>query len=329
MENEHTLEGIEPDNLLAVLALLGFLRSVQQAEPTWQLRAWWSGSPLRPRVKARVAVTQEQLAEAAARGCQALAEVHAFGDHNDLDHTPAEARSLLTESSREAEPGNRASADLFSALMSDVTFKDEKIRATPYCALFGQGHQHFLERLNTVPRGILPKELAKGKKPPNLNSPAKITEALFQPWARVDATQSFRWDPFEDRRYALRFADPSTDKGLTVHGANRLAAIALPLLTAVPVLERGGLRLAAIGSQFGKRGVVSIRWPIWDRPATLDAIRAMWATRGDRTFAAERISAGKFFCFTRGEEQARNSSGTGSSPVPIPNSAKVKEGRKK
>lgn len=300
---EHVLAGIEPDNLLASLALLGFLRAVRHAEPDWLLRAWWAGQPLRPRVRTAVPVTPDQLADAAARGCKRLAEVHHFGTHSDLDYAPGESRELLQSAALDARPDDRLAIDLWSALMSDGAIKDDpkeiRVRPTPYCLLFGQGHQHFLERLASVPQGNLPKELAKLKSPPDLNSPAKISEALFAPWQRADATQSFRWDPFEDRRYALRFEDPSTDKALTVHGANRLAALALPLLTAMPVKQRTEYRLAAIGTSAGHRGAITVSWPVWSLPATLDAIIALWATRRPPTYSAERISVGKFFSFTR------------------------------
>ena len=44
------LEGLEPDNLLAFLALLGLLRALEASRPTWQPRAAWDvdNPPLRP-----------------------------------------------------------------------------------------------------------------------------------------------------------------------------------------------------------------------------------------------------------------------------------------
>ena len=46
----HRLAGFEPDNLLAFLALLGLLRSLESARPTWRPRAAWDldRAPLRP-----------------------------------------------------------------------------------------------------------------------------------------------------------------------------------------------------------------------------------------------------------------------------------------
>jgi hypothetical protein len=75
--------------------------------------------------------------------------------------------------------------------------------------------------------------MAKRRPPPDLNTPAYLHTALFVPWSRSDETDGFRWDPAEDRRYALRFKNPSGDSGRTVHGANRLACVGLAAL-AVP-----------------------------------------------------------------------------------------------
>lgn len=46
----HRLAGLEPDNLLALLVLLGLLRALQTARPRWHPRAAWDldHPPLRP-----------------------------------------------------------------------------------------------------------------------------------------------------------------------------------------------------------------------------------------------------------------------------------------
>lgn len=269
--------------------------------------------PLRPELTLLpAAITPSELSEAAAEGCAALALAHDFAEQ-DISHEQSAARQILLSVSSAAEPGKRDAADLWSALFTDGAVKDDrKVKATPLCAMFGQGHQHFLDRLSAVPKGELPKELAKLRIPPDLNAPSKIEEALFKAWKREDRTESFRWDPLEDRRYALRFADPSTDKGLTVHGANRLASIALPMLTVAPValgwqqyypICLGSLRIS---------GEWRFRWPCWRRPASFVAIRAMLAIGSgpseyppalgvDQVYEATRISVGKFFNFTRGQ----------------------------
>src|ERR1019366_10526229 len=78
----HRLEGLEPDNLLAFLALLGLLRSLEAAG--WRPRVHWAGLPLRPVLTLREAATPEQVTEKAAEGCAALARDHDFGGEKDL-----------------------------------------------------------------------------------------------------------------------------------------------------------------------------------------------------------------------------------------------------
>jgi hypothetical protein len=89
-------------------------------------------------------------------------------------------------------------------------------------------------------------------------------------------TSSFRWDPDEDVRYALRAGNPSdsTYKAGTQYGANRLAAIGLRELTLVPEVRFGRVRPSVLGGAYGREGF-SFAWPIWSDPATLSAIRAM------------------------------------------------------
>ena len=72
----HRLERLEPDNLLAFLALLGLLRALEVAG--LRPRAHWAGLPLRPVLTLRRAATQEEVAETATEGCAALAEDYRF-----------------------------------------------------------------------------------------------------------------------------------------------------------------------------------------------------------------------------------------------------------
>lgn len=305
MAQEHVLQGLEPDNLLAFLALLGFHRAVGHAEPVWFPRVYWDGVPIRPRIVVSSNIDREGLLKAAAAGCAALSEVHSF-DRRDLNYTGAEARRELEDSCKHETSEGYLKVALLSALMSDAAVKrDGTVKATPYCSMFGQGHQHFLERMESVPKGIVPKELRGKITTDDLNGPAKLEQALFQQWNRVDPTPSFRWDPVEDRRYALRFGNPSGDKGLTVHGANRLASLAVPLLLGMPTRERGEVRLYAIATEWDGTAI-RVRWPIWSRPATLTAILKMLAGCGTSpglsikfVYHSNRIGVEKYFNFTR------------------------------
>jgi len=307
---QHRLEGLEPDNLLAFMALLGLLRALDTARPPWRARAYWDVElhPLRPVLVLREVQTREAVAEAAAEGIESLAETHEF-DRDDLNHSAGEARTLLLSA---PDPQRHAVLD---ALMSDGAVREDgRIWPTPLCFLFGQGHQHFLSRLAEVPRGVLPKKLQKLKAPPNLRAPSYLATALYSSWAREDPTDGLRWDPAEDRRYALRARDPSGDPAGQQHGANRLAAVALPVLSCAVVARRGETRLLARASSYGADGTIRLTWPIWTRPARLPSIAALLAHPElaadgpdvaklapigvQAVMRAERISVGKFFNVT-------------------------------
>jgi len=139
-----------------------------------------------------------------------------------------------------------------------------------------------------------------------------IEEALFLPWTRQDPTPGFRWDPEEDVRYALRASDPSGEKSTTQHGANRLAALGLPVLTGVPVQRGNRVRLQVLGGSVDRE--FTFTWPIWREPASLASIRAMLShpdlTNNPAKLAhlgveqvrlARRIGVGRFMNFTRAD----------------------------
>lgn len=269
---EHVLEGLEPDNLLAFLALVGLLRALDEARPQWCARAFWRAEPpIRPVLTLAAPQTREAIAEAAAEGAAKLAAVHDF-DRKDLSYEVDEVREMFENMS------DTRRGELFGALISDgAAREDGRVWPTPLCFLFGQGHQHFLERLADVPKGKLPNSLAKLRDPPDLNAPSYIADALFAPWTRGDSTDSFRWDPAEDRRYALRAFDPSSDPGGTQHGANRLAAVGLPVLSGAATRRRNEIRFLVRGVAYGGSGGFYISWPIWTLPARLAGLRALLA----------------------------------------------------
>jgi hypothetical protein len=312
---EHRLEGLEPDNLLAFLALLGLLRALEEARPRWRPRVRWSTEqpPLRPVLYVREPVDPDAVCAAAAEGVAVLARAHDFAGKADLNHSVEEARALLA--STRAVGGH--AADLAAALLSDAAVKvvqskpQDQVEATPLCLLFGQGHQHFLQRLAAVPNTPAPPPRGRGNKAQAVSAERALREALFETWTRQDPTFSFRWDPAEDVRYALMFGDPSYagNKEGTQHGANRLAAVGLAALTAAPSERRGEVRLATLGGDRSAGGF-ALRWPVWRDPLSLAAVRALLARDDldddavrdrlsvDRLLEARRISVGKFMNFT-------------------------------
>ena len=155
--------------------------------------------------------------ETLVRGIDSLALTHDFAGEKDLAYPQDQSRQILCEAASSASIDSRAHADLLAALMSDGAIKSEKkttvIQPTPLCLQFGQGHQHFLERLANVPRNNEILVRGQGKKKQKVEPAVCLLEALFDPWHRQDPTPSFRWDPEEDVRYALMPGNP-TDPGM-------------------------------------------------------------------------------------------------------------------
>jgi hypothetical protein len=135
--------------------------------------------------------------------------------------------------------------------------------------------------------------------------------------------ETFRWDPEEDRRYALGFADPSGQKIRTVAGANRLAAIGFGVFACAP--SANGLKTLAVRRA---RREIAVTWPIWTAPLVLSALRGLLAhpallddTPAPNDLApygvgelmrADRIQTGKYFSF----EPARPLVSAASAPRP-------------
>ena len=310
----HRLDGLEPDNLLAFMALLGLLRTLEEARPGWRPRASWTVAepPLRPRLHVVENIGSNAVAEAAAEGLTVLARHHDFEGLRDLTLAPEDAAQRL----REAADSDSYIAALWAAFVSDAAIARDgkKVEPTPLCFLFGQGHQHFLSRLASVPKETVPLKRGSAQKR-SVSEAECLGEALFAPWRRPDeATErSFRWDPHEDVRYALRANNPTNKKTKegTQHGANRLAAVGLSLFTVVPRHRNDRIRLALIGGERERDGTHTLSWPIWREAVGLAGIRALLGhpyldKPGIRAALgvverrqARRISSGKYMNITR------------------------------
>ena len=138
--------------------------------------------------------------------------------------------------------------------------KDERMAATPFALISGSGHQHFLGTAGDLMVAC---------------TGDHFRNALFGTWSASDEGSSFRWDPADDRRYALLADDPtaSGNKPKTIWGANRLAFEALRLF---PCLRSKGQR-ATVGWRT-INGEEVWRWPLWSCPLAPQVISSILAT---------------------------------------------------
>ncbi|MGH7933119.1 MAG: type I-G CRISPR-associated protein, Cas3-extension family [Candidatus Binataceae bacterium] len=301
------MPGLEPDNLLGFMALLGLLRTLEAARPNWEPRASWKGTPWTAQLHLAAFPEPMQVAQAAIEGIATLLERFDIDKRKNVDFAPEEYRTYAKRMRRE-----RVEASLASALTAEWPQNrkaDRSLSAAPLVMMFGQGHQNFLDRLIDVPSGALPNRLRKLKSPPDLADPAKIAQTLFQPWRHEDDADGFRWDPEDDQRYALRYDDPSLSGAApTVVGANRLAAIGFLSFAIAPRAKR----MKAVGA-IRDDGEWLFVWPIWLPRFSRVGIEALLAhsdlLSGERSrlqllgvaeiFRARRVSNGKFMNVAR------------------------------
>lgn len=264
----HRLEGLEPDNLLAFLALLGLLRALETARPQWHPRAHWTGLPLRPVLTLAEAAPQAQVAEAAAEGCAALAADYEFGGREKLDYTGAELRALQENLLAVGDEDAIRKTYVFAALLNEGCPHPTKAKRE-------EGH------LQRSPLNCLDVAQVKFLKnltvatAPDANASGRFEGALFAPWTRSDDFVTFRFDHNEYRKHAYMFKAPTKEKTRTQAGAVRLAAFGLAVIPGAAAEGAGKVRFSVGGCGHEPKQDDTLSWPIWTRPASLCSIRAL------------------------------------------------------
>ena len=299
------LHGMDGANLLAFMASLGTLRGLTVVRPEWQVRMLWQPSDTwRPHLVSDTVgpLNREDVVNALGEFIAIQPGHDVLAMANDLTVEPSlfreQAHSALEQSS--ASLLGRAGVDFMAAFGCDAVKDSRKnvIRYSAFCLQTGGGGQHFLKTLRDLDSAVTDQHLE---------------QCLFEEWSRQDAKMSLRWDPNEDRRYALRASNPSDVPALTEWGANRLAMEGLPLYPAAP--QQG--RLATVGFQRNRNRQTHVYWPIWERPAALDTVRSLLShpelqkEKPDRPnlqamgvaeiFRCQRISVGKYLNFAPAE----------------------------
>ena len=257
------LAGLNGNNPLAYLAAIGVLRIVSLADPdeAWRMRWTENGGGWSPVLSGKRVTGADDLIALLDPALKKMKDHSALAFADDTTKIPCEKFRELAEDAREkARPEDRIHADFIAAFGCEsipVSEKDDSIRDTALRTMSGAGHQHFV--------GFM-RELVDNTEPDDLRA------SLFESWTYPDPAPSLRWDPVDDRRYALRWKEPSKDRIGTMRGANRLAIEALPMFPTVP----NGSRLDTTGfSQQGRATYFS--WSIWSAWTSLDTLRSLLA----------------------------------------------------
>jgi hypothetical protein len=270
------LAGLDGRNLLAFLSALGVQVAIERKAPG--VRLSWDPCTFRPtiflpagdgaiaaqppqdlenRVVTVLTCALKELANGAERFPWDDIKVGTNGSRPRSRSEFRERALVPAANAARREPARRGWADFAAGLASDGAGSDKELEYTALCVITGDSHQHFLGFMRDLRDQITAEHLKS---------------AVFAPWRYREKGRSFRWDPTEDRRYALRASDPAKgrDKEIpAMWGANRLAFEALGCLPCFPRGRR--VRTTA----FAEERV--IRWPLWTPRIDLCTVRSLLA----------------------------------------------------
>lgn len=295
------LGGLDGSNPLAFLAAVGTLRTLHTAAVTKPANDWclkwvphcgtWA-----PVLYSDGVVSAEELVDLIASSLRHEAAPE-FEFAQDLNVSKEDFRDEAKKAQCRVTSHDRRHADFIAAFGCELfTGSDKKsIQDTGFRTMSGAGHQHFIGTMKLLVE---------------VTETVHLRRSIFEQWDYSDGKLGLRWDPEEDRRYALRWHSPSTDEIRTMRGANRLAIEALPLLPTAPRPQE----LHTTGFSFCDRAVL-FTWPIWECPLSLEVVRSLLALseiqepEPDRTwlnamgvvevYRSQRITVGKYRNFTR------------------------------
>ena len=301
---ELPLPALQGSSLLGFLAALGTFRTLATLPETSDVRMRWvpGGGSYCPVLQLPAPAEPDSVVQKLHTTLRGLAGHYVITVDKDLRIPRANFRKLSTKAVEDfLSHTDPTAASMVAAFGCDAVCNDEgMIEDTGFRTMSGAGHQHFLEFIN-----VLAKE----------TTAEQLHEALFGPWRYRDSSPTMRWDAEDDRRYALRWDEPSKDPVRTVRGANLLAITALPLF---PVVPTSGTTIATTG--FSGRGSrdTFVAWPIWTGWLALDAVRSLLSLKAlqDRNntsasafgslgvtaaYRSQRITLGKYRNFTPAE----------------------------
>ena len=281
MNEKINLRGIDGANPLGFLAAVGVMSVLgprfEQAKLAWQLyEGRWQ--PVLSGVVLKAGNPPEEALSQELNSLLKTTSDEAFEVNAKLPFPSALFADRLVGCREHTTQGNRRTADLFAGYGSEVIMDDKgTFGATAFCMVRSGDSAG-----NGLPAYALKLRNACGEK--------EIWRTLFTAWNYMDEGPSLRWDPVEDRRYALNWHDPSsqakrTEKKPVMVGANVLALEALGLFPSVP----NGSRLQTTGFSSLTRKRTVFTWPIWESWLGIGELRSTVGLAELRKAAPDRV----------------------------------------
>lgn len=251
------LTGLDGTNPLGFLAALGAFRllSIENSCVTmaWQL---FNGTWRPTLIGIQVSLSQlgSELHAAIAKLDKSV-----WSFDKKLPFAAARLRKEARNAAHATSSTSRGLADAIAALGVEcciddkANFKDTALRMVRAGDAAGQGL------------------LAYGKRILDSTTATEIQKVIADTWLYQDKQCALRWDPAEDRGYALQWGNPSDDGALSVRGGNCLALAAMTTLPTIPT--KGQAETTGFGLKERKQS--SYTWPIWKHPMSLDVLSSL------------------------------------------------------
>lgn len=251
------LPGLDGTNPLGFLAALGVLRvlSLQKdgVKLSWQL----SGGTWRP-VYFGIEVVLDGL------GAKLYAAIRDFDQSAwSIDKKlPFETRVLRHKAHDAVRTGSRTCrqiADNLAAFgVESFADNDGAFEKTDLC---------MVRAGDSVGQGMT----AYGKRILETIRPEQLQQSIETNWLYSDEQCALRWDPGEDKPYAVQWRNPSKVGALSEKGANCLALFGLTCFPVIPVKHQ--VETTGFGHKKPKQS--SLTWPVWNHPVNLDVVRSL------------------------------------------------------
>jgi hypothetical protein len=292
--SDKVLRGLDGINPLGYLSALGVLAVISSDHSIRARMSWSEEDTWHPVLRVENPITDEQLSDRIYQSLKKKTTELELGDNVVVGQDVFKAHAIKVVD--EARSTDRTSVDLMTNFGCTICMDEEsgKIYVTPFCFIKGSGHQYFLKTVRDLIGCVDQK---------------KIHQCLFDRWTYNDPKHSMRWDPVEDRRYALMWENPSGSPPKTVWAANLLAYRGLQLF---PSVVRDGQLETTGFTRMNKKDFFS--WPIWEGMLSTDSVRSVLAQRELRdevpdrerlhrmgireVYRSERLRIGKFANFS-------------------------------
>jgi hypothetical protein len=241
---EYVCTGPDGGNLLGFLCSLGIFAIMERRWPSGHPRMRWErGDRWRPILSHDGETPAEEFISAMYEELKARRDSPEFKELEKLPTNREAFRAFALSAARRATPVDHTMADFV------VAFGCESAGGEMVDTALRIARSHEFLRFISNAHDVTLKQ---------------VREATFGPWAYKDNASTLRYDPLDDRQFALRGRDPTESPTWCVKAANAFASEALRFF---PVAPGSGETTGFFSGAFS--------WPLWTVPISPDVLRCL------------------------------------------------------